>query len=264
MDKEVRLQRLRQLGFGTKGMIYVLLGALVTMAAFGLGGKVADQKGVMLFLIDIPAGKIMVAVAALGLVAYTLWRFYLAYADPRGEDVADVKRYGVRVQYVYSGLFYGSIAFSFAKALFGKASSGGDKEKVMLGKLLETNIGPWLIGAIALGVAGQAIFQGYLAFTGKYMIQIDDQPEKAYKLVKYTGRIGYYARFALFAILSYLLLIVILDHNADAYDGTTGAFRHLLTYDYGRILMGVLALGFLCYGLFCILVARFSNMTKLL
>ncbi len=261
MKHQDKLQRLRQAGFFMKGAVYCILGALAAIAAFGAGGKVGGKEGVMHFLLQMPLGKILVGMVALGLAAYSLWRFYSAYQDPRSDD--DEKRWGAKLRYVYSGLFYGAIAYSFAKPLFSGSSSGGDKKKAMLGKLLATDWGEWVIGAIALLVAGQAIFQFYIGYKGKFMKKIDDHPGSAYNWVKYIGRIGYYSRFVVFGILSYLLVRVILDNNADAYDGTKGVFYHLLSYDYGNVLMGAVALGLLGYGIFSILIARYSNLTKL-
>lgn len=252
--------RLRQVGFFTKGLVYVLLGGLAAIAAFGSGGKIGGKDGVMKFLLGMPLGQVLVGIVALGLAAYSLWRFYSAYRDPRSDDTD--RRWGAKARFVYSGFFYGAIAYSFAKPLF-SSSSGGDKKKAMLGKLLDTEWGVWAIGAIALLVAGQAIFQFYNGYKGKFMKKIDDHPGSAYKWVKYVGRIGYYARFVLFGILSYLLVRVILEHNADAYDGTKGVFQHLLSYDYGNILMGAVALGLTAYGVFSILIARYCNLTKL-
>lgn len=261
MKHKDKLQRLRQVGFFMKGVVYGLLGLLAALAAFNAGGKISGKDGVVQFLLGMPIGKVLVGLVALGLAAYALWRFYSAYEDPRSDD--EDKRWGAKLRYVYSGLFYGTIAYSFAKPLFSSSSSGGSKKKAVLGKLLELEWGEWLIGAIALLVAGQAIFQLYIGYKGKFMKKIDDNPGDAYKWVKNIGRAGYYSRFVVFGILSFLLVRVIIANNADAYDGTKGAFQHLLSYDYGNILMGTVALGLAAYGVFSILIARYSNLTKL-
>lgn len=263
MSNNEKLQRLRQVGLFTKGAIYCLLGGLTAMAAIGAGGDINGRSGVMEFLLELPLGKGLVAIVSAGLVAYSLWRFYEAYSDPKSDN--GETRWGAKVRYVYSGVLYGFLAYSFARALFGSSSSDGESKKVVLAKLLESSWGQWLIVAIAALVAGQALYQFYRGYTGKFMQKLDDHPDETatYKLIKNTGMVGYYSRGVVFGILAYLLLRVMLDHNADAYDGTKGAFQYLLSFSFGSYLMGAVALGLLGYGVFTLMVGRYNNLTRL-
>lgn len=230
MKNNEKLQRLRQARLFTKGAVYCLLGGLTAMAAIGAGGDINGREGVMQFLLELPLGKVLVAIVATGLTAYSLWRFYEAHNDPKSNN--GETRWGAKIRYVYSGILYGFLAYSFVRALFGSSSSDGESKKVVLAKLLESTRGQWLIGAVAALVAGQALYQFYRGYTGKFMHKLDDHPNEAatYKLIKNTGLIGYYSRGVVFGILAYLLLRVLLDHNADAYDGTKGAFQYLLSF----------------------------------
>ncbi len=263
-----KINLVRQIGFYAKGLVYGLIGALAAMAAFGLGGDIKGRKGIVNFLMELPAGKLLVGLVALGLLAYSLWRFYEMVEDPDGNG--QKHRWATRLRYLYSGLLYAAIALSFASPLLGNlgssggSSQGGGKKKAMLAEMLEKDWGVWVIGAIALIVAGQAVWQFYRGYSGKYMKKIDSTPANRheYELVRKSGKFGYMARGVVFGILSFFLVKVILDHNANAYKGTEGAFQYLLSLDYGSILMGAVALGLLGYGIFCILVARHSNLTR--
>ncbi len=263
MKHQNKLQRLRQVGFFTKGAVYFILGTLAALAAFGAGGNISGKDGVMHFLLNLPLGKILMIIVTLGLAAYTLWRLYEAYEDPKSEDDSD-RRWRNKASYLYSGLFYGFIAFSFAKALF-SSPGGGDKKTAIMAQILDTSWGPWVLWAIVAIVIGQAGFQAYIAFTGKFMKRLDDFPnqKKAYKFIKYVGRMGYYSRALVFGILAYFVARVIIDHNASIYDGTKGVFQYLLGLQFGSILMAAVAVGLAAYGLFTILVGRYSNLTKL-
>lgn len=259
-----KIHRIKQAGFIGKGIVYGLIGALTAMAAFGLGGDIEGRKGVSQFLLELPAGKVLVALVAVGLLCYSIYRLYEAAADPSGDD--EKSKIGSRVRYVYSGLLYGVIAYTFAKPLFSSGSSGGgDKKQAALAELLEKDWGKWVIGLIALIVAIQAVWQFYRGYSGKYMKKIDGNPSdnREYQLVRKSGKFGYMARGVVFGIFSFFLVKVILDHNANAYKGTEGAFQYLLSLNYGPILMGVVALGLLGYGIFCLLVARHANYTTI-
>lgn len=263
MEQKDKLQRLRQVGFITKGTVYCLLGGLAGFAAFGAGGNINGKDGVMQFLLSLPLGKVLIAAITLGLAAYAVWRIYESYADPKSENNGD-RRWRNKGSYLYSGLFYGSIAFSFGKALF-SSPGGGDKKTAIMAQVLDKSWGPWLLWAIVAIVVGQAGFQAYIAYTGKFMKRLDDSPnqQKAYKLIKYLGRLGYYSRALVFGILAYFVARVIIDHNASVYKGTKGVFQYLLSLPFGTTLMAAAAFGLAAYGFFTIMVGRYSNLTKL-
>lgn len=261
MGKDEKLQRLRQAGLFAKGTVYVLLGGLAAMAALGAGGDTSGKKGVVRFLLNLPLGKVLVSIVAVGLLAYCLWRLYEAWQDPRGNGET---RWGKKLQSLYSGLFYGFVAFSFAKALFSSSSSGGGSKKAMLAQVLDKSWGAWVVGAIALVVLGSAIYQFYRGYSGKFMKKLDEHPNqrKTYLAIKRTGQFGYCARGVVFGILAFFLFKVMADHNADQYKGTQGVFQYLLSLDFGALLMGAVAVGLVAYGVFIILVGRYSQLTK--
>ncbi|PZX61142.1 uncharacterized protein DUF1206 [Algoriphagus ratkowskyi] len=258
-SKKEKIKKVKQFGFYSKGLVYSLIGILAALVAFGLGGDIKGKAGIAQFLHDLPGGIVLTAIVALGLLAHGLWRFYEAAVDPHGEE--GKTRIGPRIQFAYSGFFYGAIAYSFAKPLFSSVvSSEGESQKAALSILLEKDWGIWVMWIFAIGMAGNAIWQVYLGISGKFMIQIDENPntKNEYKLVKRSGRYGYMARGVVFGVISYFLVLVSLAHNANALKDTEGAFHYLLSLPYGSFLMGAVALGMLGFGIFCIMVARHS------
>src|SRR5690606_40408749 len=118
---------------------------------------------------------------------------------------SDKRRIGPRIQFAYSGLFYGAIAYSFAKPFFNTSSSSeGESQKAALGMLLEKDWGIWIVWILAIGMAGNAVWRFYLGISGIFMIQIDENPDSKneYKLVKRSGRYGYVARGVVFGVRS--------------------------------------------------------------
>lgn len=264
-SKKDKIKKVKQFGFYSKGLVYALMGILSAMVAFGLGGDIKGKSGVVQFLHALPAGVILTTIVALGLLAYSLWRFYEAAVDPSGGE--DEKRIGARIQYAYSGLLYAVIAFSFAKPLLSNGGSSDDDEskKAALSQLLEKEWGIWVIWIIGIGMALSAIWQFYLGISGKFMKQIDENPasKNEYKMVKQSGRFGYIARGVVFGIISFFIIRVSLAHNADALKGTEGALQYLLSLPYGSFLMGAVALGMLGFGIFCFMIARHSDISDL-
>ncbi len=268
--------KLRSAGFFTKGLVYILVGVLTFMAAFGLGGDVTSTGGVVRFLLGLPLGKVLVGIVALGLLAYTLWRLVQVWLRPKkggGKKPNDWKGVLTRIRYFYSAVFYALIAYSFAKPLIedltGKTSGSpggeGQQEKAALGEILSHDYGTALIWILALIVAAQAIMQFRLAYSAKFMKKIDKYPDikHEYETIRKLGRFGYFARGVVFGIISFFLIKVILLHNASVYKGTEGALQYLLSFSYGSFLLGATAAGLIGYGIFNMMVARHAQLTTI-
>jgi hypothetical protein len=270
-----KIAKVRSFGFFMKGVVYIILGTLTFMAAFGLGGDVSNRTNVIKFLLDLPLGKALIGIASLGLFAYSLWRFYQTLKRPKKKgDDNEMKSVFKRIRYFYSGLLYGTIAFSFAKPLISVLSGNGEArveednngdEKAALWELLSMDWGKALLWVLAAIIAGQALQQFFIAYTASFMKKIDNYPsvKHEYDFIKKSGRMGYFSRGVVFGILAFFIVEVILQHNANAYKGTEGALQYLLTFSYGTLLLGAVALGLILYGIFNVMVARNANLTRL-
>lgn len=269
-----KIAKIRSVGFFAKGIVYILLGTLTFLAAFGWGGEISGSSNVINFLLDLPLGKTLVGVTALGLLAYSLWRFHTVYMISQELKFGEKLKPGFKMlRYTYSGIFYCLIAYSFAKPMINTMTGSGSgegvddqngEEKAALWELLSQDWGKAMIGTLAALVAGQALQQFYLAYSKKFMEKIDNFPsiKNEYGFIRKSGQFGYIARGIVFGILSYFMIQVILSHNANAYKGTEGALEFLLTFSYGPLLLGMVALGLTGYGIFNVMVARHADLTK--
>ncbi len=256
------VERLRAAGFFTKGVVYGLVGILTAMFALGLGGDIKSVSGIAEFIRKQPAGFILLGIAALGLAAYALWRLYETFSSSDAIFNEDEKKTAKRFRYFYSAVVYGLLAYTFAKPVLsggGSSGSGSSEKKDVLTRLLQNDWGVYVIGAIGLIVLGQAIYQFYRAYSGKFMKKLDESPGQHYKNIKTAGKIGYTAQGVVFAIISFFLYRVISMHSAEAFKGTKGAMEYLLTLDYGNIILAAVAIGLIGYGIFNIMVARYAN-----
>lgn len=270
-----KIAKIRSAGFFAKGVVYLLLGTLTFMAAFNLGGDISSRENVIKFLLDLEFGKILVGTTALGLFAYSLWRLYQTVKNPgNSQEDKTIKSGFKKLRYLYSGILYGVIAYSFAKPLISVLTGNGSAqpesdnngdEKAALWEILSMDWGKALLWIIAAIVAGQAIQQFYISYTANFMKKIDNYPsiKNEYDFIRKAGRYGYAARGIVFGILAFFIVQVILQHNANAYQGTEGALQYLLSFTYGQILLGAVALGLAGYGIFNIMVARHANLTRL-
>jgi len=140
---------LARLGFVAKGVVYTLVGGLALLAALDRGGDTTDQRGALRTILHQPFGRTMLAIAAIGLFGYTLWRLIQAIFDP--EHVRhDAKSFGGRVTHFVSGAAYGFLAVAAWRMILGNDDGSGDRTPGWTAHLMARPAGPWLVGAIGL------------------------------------------------------------------------------------------------------------------
>src|SRR5918998_419033 len=77
--------RLARLGFAAKGAVYIIVGLLASHAALGRGGGTTDPRGALHTIAARSYGSFLLALVAIGLIGYALWRFVEAWVDPEGK-----------------------------------------------------------------------------------------------------------------------------------------------------------------------------------
>ncbi|WP_242919099.1 DUF1206 domain-containing protein [Pontibacter liquoris] len=251
-------------GLTAKGVVYCLVGILAFMAAFELGNKSSEdagKSGVFQFIQQQPFGKVLLAIVALGLFSYSIWRLIGAIKDTENKGTG-VKGIGVRLRYAFSGLVYGALAFLAAKMVVGAGgSSGGDDSRQTLAReLLQQPFGQWLVGILAVGTAIAGVYQIYLGLSDKYKMKVQQAglAHQHERTMIRAGKIGYVARGIVWLVIGYLFLKAALTANAKEAGGTDNAFQWLEASSYGSYLLGAVALGLICYGVFMFMRAKYQ------
>jgi hypothetical protein len=257
------VETLARLGYAALGVVYCLMGTLTAMAAFGFrGGEQADQKDSFRFLLRQPGGKVLLGAVALGLIGYVIWQIVQVIKDPQHADSGSAKSYGRRIGYAFSGFFYGVLAFYAGSLVLGNDSSGGDTggRQLAVTKMLELPMGKWLVLLVAAGTIGFGISQIIKGLSGSFMkyVQEGNVDPRIRKLVGRAGRLGYLARGIVFGIIGYLMGKAALTYNPSAAGDTEKAFRFMQSSSV-PYLMGIVALGLVCYGIFLFVRARYQN-----
>ncbi|MEQ9372376.1 MAG: DUF1206 domain-containing protein [Coleofasciculus chthonoplastes F3-SA18-01] len=156
------IDKLARVGYPSKGIVYATVGLLAVQTALGRGGKTTDTKGALGTIAAQPYGQIMLAVVALGLIGYVVWRFVQAiqYPDHKGKsnDADDIVR---RIGYGISGLIYASLAFSAIQIIVTatQSGSGGSTKQTWTARLLAQPFGQWLVGIIGIHMFAQAEYR---------------------------------------------------------------------------------------------------------
>lgn len=254
-----KYKALARLGYASRGVVYIIVGALAVLAAWGGGGQTTDTKGALQSLMDEPFGAVLIGVLALGLVAFAVWRAVQAFADAdrHGTDGKGlVIRGGMAVSavtHLLLAIFAASLAFGWGS---GDGGDGGTQSSIA--KLMEQPFGQWLVGLVGLAVIGAGIAQIVKGVKAKFEKRLDAE-ESAMRWMRPVCRFGLIARGVVFVIIGGFIGIAAWQSDPGEARGLAGALQTLQSQPYGQVLLGVVALGLIAFGLYCFVEAIYRR-----
>lgn len=247
-------------GYGARGAVYCLVGGLALLAAFGSGGQTGGSRSALQTVLAQPFGKVWLALIAVGLLGFALWRALegAADADRRGKDW---KALAVRIAHVISGGIYASLALFAARLAWGAAQSGGGEDAAArdwTGWLLQQPFGPWLVGLIGLAVAGTGLAFIRRGWRGNVTDRLALPAQTQHWAVP-LGRLGFAARGVVFILIGGFLVLAAIHGSSSDVRGLGGALRSLQAQPYGWVLLGLMAAGLFAFGVFGFVQARYRH-----
>ncbi len=256
------VELLERVGYVTRGVLYVVMGALALGLTLGLGGKATDQSGSLATLAGGGFGKIMLIVFVVGLAAYSLWGFVRAIFDPlhRGGDAPGIAE---RLGFAWSGVAYAGLALFALELLMGTAQpSSQDGTQSTITKILAHPAGEWAVLAIGLVSIAAGLSQFFEAFTARFKkdLKREEMTKAEEDFVFGLGRVGYLARGITFTLVGWFVFQAGMQHDASKVKGFAGTFMFLLGQPYGHLLLGLVALGFIALGVHSFAAARWMRL----
>ena len=250
------LKLLARVGFGAKGVVYLVVGALAAQGVAGTG-----PEGALTAIVRQPFGRVMLGIVAVGLLAYAAWRIVQGVLDPEREG-SDGKALAKRVGYCCSGVVYLALALSAARLVIGDGGGGsGGGAEGWTAKLMSVTFGQWLVALVGLGVLGGGAHQAKQAIGGDFMEKFARGEMSATQRtwVERAGRLGHAARAVLYAIVGGFLLHAAWTANAEQAGGIGQALDKIQEQPYGPWLLVAAGVGLVCYGLYCFVMARYRK-----
>lgn len=254
------LQKLARFGIATKGVVYVIIGALAVMAAMGRGGgRITDSEGAVRTIGAQPFGQLLLGATAVGLVGYVFWRFAQAVfdADGAGDDARGLLK---RLGNATSGLTYAALAVGAVQTISGSRSAGGDSTRNWLDSLLTGgDVGRFAVALLGVVLVGVGVFQFWKAVKADFMREVDvyAMSPTVRTWTQRLGRLGHAARGVVFPMLGWFLIRAATRSDASEWRGTAGALRELATQSHGTLLLAVVAAGLVAYGVYQIVLSRY-------
>ncbi|HEU0014475.1 MAG TPA: DUF1206 domain-containing protein [Longimicrobium sp.] len=257
------IERLARLGYAARGVVYLLVGYLAVRAALSpAGGGAADQKGALRLLDTGGAGRAVLAVVALGLAGFALWRaVQAAVVDAREEHGG--KLAVRRIYHGISGLLHLALALEAARLALRKPGGGsGDETRHWTAEAMQRGWGRYAViaaGAILIGVAIKEIV-GAFARDFAERVHVHDLDAGLRRNVERLGRFGTAARGVVFGISGWFVLQAGLKYSPSEARGLGGVLDALGDASYGQVLLGLVALGLIGFGVWQFVKARYMHL----
>jgi hypothetical protein len=256
------IERLARFGYAAKGVVYVVAGALAVMTATGVGGgELTDARGALRSIARQPFGRAMLAVVAVGLAAYVLWRWVqsITDADRKGRSF---KGLALRTAYFASGTVYAGLALAAARIVFGADEPAArNATQGWTARLMGMPFGEWLVTLAGLAVIGFGVYQIFKGYKAKFRkrLKLPEIEEGARDWAVLAGRVGYAARGVVFAVIGVFLIQAARRHDPGEAQGLDGALQALARQSFGPYLLGAVAAGLVAYGIYALVEARYRR-----
>jgi hypothetical protein len=254
------VEKLARFGLVAQGISFGLVAVLAIELALGRGGKATDREGALRALAGDGLGRVAVFVLAFGFAAYSLWRLAQVFLGHDLEERGGKKKWGKRLSSLGKAAIYAALSWGAVSILLGDGGGGHQEEQTTKG-ILGWPGGRWIVGAIALAIAGAALWNFYRAVSGKYEDSLRTGQMSATEL-KWTKRIafvGLMSRAVVFGLTSWFFFKAAADYDARKARGLDGALQKVADAPYGSALLSIVAAGLLAYGVFCLIQARYRE-----
>ena len=251
-------EALSRAGFIARSLVYAIIGVLALRRALGDGGKITNQQGAFHTVAHQRFGGFLLALVAVGLGGYSLWRLVRAALGqgPEGSDSGPD-----RLAAAASGIAYGVLCVLAVEVLIGSSGTSSTKAPRETAGVLSWPAGVWIVGIAGAAVIGVALYQGYRGVTRSFLqdSKTGEMSPNVRRSIEVAGIIGYLARMVVFGLVGIFLVKAALDFRPSAAVGLDGALAKLLHHPYGPYLLGVVSAGLIAFAAYSLSDARYRK-----
>lgn len=255
-----KFEGLARFGYAARGAVYVLLGGLTFTSALMGGSTSTDSSSALSSLTQLPFGRILLGLVAVGLLGHILWRLSqgLLDADNVGTDAKGLVGRTGSIISAGTNIF---LMLTAAGMAIGNASGsdGGGGETEASGWLLQQPFGALLLGLVALCVIGAGCVQIGKGVSASFRRRVEF-PAQGRQTLDFVCRFGLIARGVLIVLVGCFTFYAAWTVSPEEAGGISDALNYVHGLPFGRILFGLTALGLAAFGAYSIVLAFYRRM----
>ena len=253
------LELLARGGFIAYGVIHLLFAWLALQVAFGNSSGETDQSGALQTLGKQPAGEFLVILIIIGMVAMALWQAFEAAIGESGprDKAAMAERFvsGCRaILYLY-------FAWLGYQVISGANASQSQSQKSSASSMMDSGGGRFLVGLVGLIVVGVGIGLIVYGLKKKFEKRLNtgQMRPSVHRTVRRLGMAGYTSKGIAYGIAGILIVTAAVKYDPEKAGGLDAALKALADRSYGPWLLGLIALGIACFGVYCFFQAKYRK-----
>lgn len=247
------VERLGRLGLIARGVTYFLIGVIALQMAFGDASSSASQKGAFHTVASQPLGEVLLWVIAAGLLGYALWQLIGALSV---HDADSAKAWGKRVLYLVKTAIYVALAWTAASIAMHAGSGGPSTAEIM-----KNDMGRWLVAVVGVAIVSTGLVLAWKGWTTDFekKLRTGQMSERAYRVVRTLGRVGYLARGSVFTLFGILVVYAAITFAPKRTSGIDEALQEVAQAPAGSILLAIVAIGLMAFGVYSCAEARYRR-----
>ena len=253
------LEYLARGGFVAYGVIHLLFAWLALQVALGNSSGETDQGGALEKIASGTGGRFLVILIIIGMVAMALWQAFEAAIGESGPQ--DKEALAERFVSGCRAVLYLYFAYLGYKVVSGVSASQADSQESATSSLMDNTGGRWLVGLIGIVVVGVGIGLIVYGVTKKFEKHLNTGQMSASvrQTVRRLGVAGYSAKGVAYGIVGVLIVSAAVTYDPAKARGLDGALKTLASASYGPWLLGLIALGIACFGIYCFFQAKYRK-----
>ena len=245
-------------GYVAAGLLHFMIGVIALRVATGGAGS-PDQSGAVAALAASPGGMVLLWACFLGCAALAVFLFSEIFFG--ATQRSDRDRLKHRVKMGGQAVVYGAIGAVFGTYALGGTSDSSGSTQSLSARLMAHPAGTVLLIVVGLGLVVAGAFFVHRGVTRSFRENLKSLPPgTAGRAVLWLGTAGYAAKGVALAVLGVLVVVATVRSDPEQSSGLDGALKALQEQPFGAWILGAVALGLICYGVFMVVRARYQRM----
>jgi hypothetical protein len=248
-------------GYVAKGIVYTVIGAASALVAAGWSERARGSQGAMYAIAALPMGRVLIGALLVGLASYAALSFVAAVRAPEGSGTG--LRGGVtRAADAFTGIVYAGLAAGAVRLLAEPEYRAAPMAELWAARVMALPAGAFALGAGGVVLAGAGLALLVKSRSAALGEQLDRRvlSRALRRWVIRLGRAGTAARGLIFILCGAFVVHAAVQRDPGEARDVGEALTTLGRRTYGPALLGVLAAGFVAYGVFQLAKARWRRL----